>query len=329
MSAIRRSFDRLQKQWAKSKFSINLDLLPYFSAVVDEGFALLRTAKRVSIHSSVDGKKYVFYSLNGRTSRVINVSRFGSISHAKVLVRKFFKALKKQQFQESSEVLTNGCYAATIAVCAGFDLTAPKKKGKDDDMANHNENDGSNNKTPGTFFEHLIAFVYAIKLQVSRTKKLPIPDLNINGELVDASSSTGLPVDAVFIRGNGRPGVHLSVKLSTRERIAETYLHQRVLDGAYGMERFQGHLVVMSETNRALIKKTNTATVAENCEPHQLVAFQRFVARLHRIYYLDPPAKYFSLADKSPKIIVKQLGDFLRDDGLEDGVNSSEQKEPS
>ena len=41
--------------------------------------------------------------------------------------------------------------------------------------------------------------------------------------------------------------------------------------------------------------------------------YQRFVARMDRVYYLDLPAKYAALSRQFPYIPVKTLGEFFQE----------------
>jgi hypothetical protein len=87
----------------------------------------------------------------------------------------------------------------------------------------------------------------------------------------------------------------------------QVWAHQRVLDGVYGLERFKGTLVCLAETNY----QSRNNTVVEVCLPNQWMAYQMFIARLFRIYYLDPPLRYLQLRENYPFIQVRHFSDFF------------------
>jgi hypothetical protein len=55
--------------------------------------------------------------------------------------------------------------------------------------------------------------------------------------------------------------------------------------------------------------KTNSVT--EVCLPDQWSLYQMFISQLHRVYYMDPPAKYLPLAKTYPFIQVKHFAKFF------------------
>jgi hypothetical protein len=56
-----------------------------------------------------------------------------------------------------------------------------------------------------------------------------------------------------------------------------------------------------------------TLEVVEICVPDQWRAYQEYISKISRIYYLDPPATYLKLGDQPPYIVVKPFGDFFFD----------------
>ena len=74
----------------------------------------------------------------------------------------------------------------------------------------------------------------------------------------------------------------------------------------HGDGRFRGILVCFGETN-----KQKNKSVVEVCVPQQWLAYQRYIARLFRIYYFDPPAKYIALRGLSPPLPVYAFSDFF------------------
>jgi hypothetical protein len=65
-------------------------------------------------------------------------------------------------------------------------------------------------------------------------------------------------------------------------------------------------LVCLTETN-----KQQNASVVEVCLPNQWIAYQMFIARLERVYYLDPPVKYTALRETYPHIQVWPFSHFF------------------
>jgi hypothetical protein len=125
--------------------------------------------------------------------------------------------------------------------------------------------------------------------------------------VLNLDTQLALPTDYIFDMGVNKSKLHLPVKLSTRERVVQVWAHQRVLDGVYGLERFKGTLVCLTETNY----QSRSNTVVEVCLPNQWMAYQMFIARLFRIYYLDPPLRYLRLREIYPFIQVRHFADFF------------------
>jgi hypothetical protein len=154
-------------------------------------------------------------------------------------------------------------------------------------------------KTPATFFELLISHLFARQFGVRPKKRVKVPAAA--GEVVD------LPTDIIFDLGKDKVKFHVPVKLSTRERVIQAWAHQKVLEGIWGTSEYKGLLVVLTETKLSL----KTHGVVEICLPMQWSVYQRYIARLDRVYYLDVPPKYAALSNGSPKIDVKPLGSLF------------------
>jgi hypothetical protein len=154
-------------------------------------------------------------------------------------------------------------------------------------------------KTPATFFECFVANIFSRELGVLPTTKAEVLNLDMQATL---------PTDYLFNLGPGKAKIHLPIKISTRERVVQVWAHQRVLDGVYGVGRFRGVLVVITETN--LVKG---GKVTEVCLPDQWKVYQMFISQLKRIYYLDLPMKYANLAKTYPFLQVKSFAEFFRE----------------
>ena len=80
-----------------------------------------------------------------------------------------------------------------------------------------------------------------------------------------------------------------------------------IVDGIFGRGLYKGILVGVSETK--LNEKAQRVT--EICVPQQLQVYQRRIAHLERIYYLDPPDKYLALGSGAPRVQVMPLSAFF------------------
>lgn len=158
--------------------------------------------------------------------------------------------------------------------------------------------DRQNRKGPATYFETLIGHLFARELGVNPEKTVAIPILGRNVRLT---------MDFLFSPGEGTPHVHLPVKMSTRERVVQAWAHQRILDACYGHAAYRAILVAFSETKL----DSRTLEVIEITVPNQWLAYQKYLARMDRIYYFDIPAKYAALAAEFPIFQLKQFGEFF------------------
>ena len=238
---------------------------------------LLRDGTRVPLVSSVAGKTYYSFGCGQRMSRPINAALFiDDLGLLTEQVRRFTRAaLLDMPAADSTRLL----YTVAMAFCAAIDVVKDRDK-----------------QTPATYFAHLIAHVFAMTFDAH-------PQTQIDVLAFDEERAT-LPTDYIFDLGAGRNKIHLPVKTSTRERVIQAWAHQRVIDGVYGMGAIKGVLVVMTETklDRASL------VVTEICLPDQWGVYQRFIAPMDRVYYLDAPAPYVALA---PRIVVRPLGEMF------------------
>jgi hypothetical protein len=227
------------------------------------------------------------------TTNILNKSYF-SFTDGSILSRPINRDLfETDNFDSCSTVLFSGnpaslgrqllqktLYTAAISFCAFNDL--------------HKKND---QKTPGTFFEIFSSHFFAKKYEFNPEREIQVLNLDLNGSL---------PTDYIFRLGNGKSSIHLPVKTSTRERVIQVWAHQRVLDGIYGVDRFKGVLVCLAETNAQ-----PNYRLTEVCLPKQWQIYQSYIARLHRIYYLDLPSRYADLVKGTPSINVKEFSEFF------------------
>ena len=151
-------------------------------------------------------------------------------------------------------------------------------------------------KRSATFFENLIGHIVARAIGFAPRNRVRVPENGVD-----------LPTDYIFDPGERSRKLHLPIKISTRERIVQAWVHQLVLARIFGDRVYQGVLVVGTETKR----DTRTGEVIEICIPGQLQLFQARVTEMTRIYYLDPPRAYLELARAFPRVEVRSFGEAL------------------
>lgn len=247
---------------------------------VGTSLELLATKPRAELVSNVPGKEYFTFTNTSprRVSRGINTALF--LDDIDEVLNTLTKVINGEKPADPVE-LHQALYTAAISYPAGTDVS------KDGDK-----------KSPGTFLENLVGHLVASTFGVSPTKSVVAPTLDIE---------VSLPTDFVFDLGPTKSRIHLPVKASTRERVIQVWAHQRVLDGMHGVNRFRGLLVVLAETNR----QSASNSITEVCLPRQWMAYQMYIAQLHRVYYFDVPEKYRALRDQYPFLEVKPFADFF------------------
>lgn len=271
------AYARLQKGFGKDvRGAANRALL---TECVHSALRSMQDRERIALKSMVPGKEYFAFAGKKKTSRAVNNALY--VGTAKDWDT-FCACLDDDNLNAlPPETITKTIYSAAIAFCCHVDLH------KDGDQ-----------KTPGTFFEYIIGHLFAWRLGVNPTNRLPV--LNLDME-------TTLPTDFVFNLGKDRPKFHLPIKISTRERVIQVWAHQRVLDGVYGTGRFLGTPVILTETKTDQRKRE----VIEICLPDQWRIYQMHIAQLKRIYYLDVPVSYDKLNAVFPPLNVKPFGRFF------------------
>jgi hypothetical protein len=250
---------------------------------------LTTRCEKIELRSRVPGKRYfAFRHLlpPDRISRPVNADLFIDDPDKVAHLLKIFQLdplMTGLSAHESNRLL----YTASISFCALCDATAAGDK-----------------KTPGTYFELLVGHVLSLAFGVKPRTKVEV--LTVEDE------RSTLPTDCIFDLGPKKLKFHVPVKISTRERVIQVWAHQRVLNGVYGEGRFRGVLVCLSETKLDLAQ----LEVTEICLPDQWAVYQRFIARMDRVYYLDLPPKYAALAEQFPFIPVKTFGGFFKERDL-------------
>jgi hypothetical protein len=275
---IERLYRRIQSTQAAG---LRASALPgLFAETFDACLAALSAYPRVPLTTNVPGKTYfAFESPKGKISRAVNDALYIPDPQSWM---KLVAALRDGDFTSFGEDdLTRTIYTVAMSFFVLIDLTRT-----------------GDQKTPGTFFEYLIGHLFASRLGVDPTTRLPVLNLDMN---------TTLPTDYIFDLGQGRPKFHLPIKTSTRERVIQVWAHQRMLDGVYGTGRFLGTPVVLAETKTDRRKRK----VVEICLPLQWRLYQMHISQLRRFYYLDMPIAYSALTTVFPPIHVVPFGHFF------------------
>ena len=153
-------------------------------------------------------------------------------------------------------------------------------------------------KTPGTFFELLIGSLI----------QTVVPAMGRRAHIALREPGESVSTDIAFLDPRGDGGLVVPAKITTRERIVQPFAHQRILDSVYGAGRFRSVLVCVSEMQRRGEAGANAI-----CVPGTIRLFQRHLAPLDGIYYLDPPARYLQ-ADVVDHVPVRTIGDLLAHD---------------
>ena len=246
-------------------------------AMATEGWSQLWTkCLLIEQTSLVPGKSYVAFSLGEKVSRPVNSVLFVRDPAALQLAEQFIRSPLTLNATEA----TRAVYTIARSVIAANDVFEVGRKAS------------------ATFYEILIGHMVAAAIGMNPTKRVRMPE----------NPNVALPTDYVFDLGSGQPKIHLPVKTSTRERIVQAWVHQLVLERIFGANVFRGLLVVIGETKR----NTKTNAVIEICTPKQLQLIQARIAKMDRVYYLDPPAPYLALRTAVPaRIEVRPFGEFF------------------
>jgi hypothetical protein len=177
-------------------------------------------------------------------------------------------------------------------------------------------------KTPGTFFEFLMAGLLKMMFPTADfIKHIPLAAILHDKDVLESTAESqsqaddsengdaaGVSTDLVIGVPNKRGGVVVPLKITTRERIVQPFAHQRILDSAFGDGVFKSLLVCISETQL----DDKTKSVKQVCVPGTVKLFQKYLARVGGIYYCDVPQRY-AAADMRSTINVRSIGDFFVD----------------
>jgi hypothetical protein len=273
------AYKQLLKDGKKSFRST--DTAEAIDAIAAETEMFLSSLSVVPLPSKRTDKKYVAFESDGKISGPVNEALFDSKWATWNQLR---TEMASGKLTMSPEEITQAVYTAAIGFCAVADLLGTRSQ-----------------KVRGTYFEYLIAFFFSWQAGVDPTRATPLLSLKEKG--------SNLPTDLTFDLGEDRPKFHVPVKTSTRERAIMLWAHQKLLDGAYGIERFLGLPVLLAETKT----ERSSREVIEICTPQQWRIYQTYIARLACIYYLDAPTVYLGLNECFPKLPVRPFGAFFYD----------------
>lgn len=274
------AYKELQASSKKDMQSSKTGDLVIALAVQALGF-LEATAATVPLESKVSGKNYFSYEKNGVIARPANNALF--IKDKKELAS-LWGSLLSSNLEDRIKIgktrIEKSLYTIALAPCLAMELF-----------------DRQNKKGPATYFEHLIGHIFSRLLNQNPIKKATLP---VHGEKIS------LTMDFLFETEKRK--IHLPVKMSTRERVVQAWAHQRLLDSAYRIGSYIGIMVLFSETKL----DSRSKEVVEICVPGQWKIYQSLLARMHRIYYLDIPARYQRLANEFPCIIdIRSFSNFF------------------
>lgn len=172
-------------------------------------------------------------------------------------------------------------YTAATSFCLCFDLWKPKSR-----------------KSPGTQFEILLGSLLSRLLPTHvRSKHVSLPQ-----------EAESVATDIVMADPVENRALVFPAKITTRERIVQPFAHQRILDSVFGEGRYRSVIVCVSEMQRDGERGAN-----EVCVPGTIRLFQKHLAAVAGIYYLDPPHRYLQ-PDLTSVVRVGSVGELLTTD---------------
>ncbi|MFN4095382.1 MAG: hypothetical protein ACK4GG_01265 [Sphingomonas sp.] len=290
--------------------------LPHYDAciqLVSAAYRKLEDDADFAAYGRFAGKPavdYYTFSNNFFTSRPVRpdiyISSYDELIHSIEQLSRSLENRPSRLNNEDIETSNRVVYTAVMSVACCYDLWQRGSR-----------------KTPGTFFEFLMAALLQKMLPAAVFSK----HISLASLLNDTETGEGVPVDIEALESDeeeggaasvstdlviGMPdrrgGVVIPLKITTRERIVQPFAHQRILNSAFGEAAYQSLLVCISETQ--LDEKTRS--VKQVCVPGTVKLFQKYLAPIGGLYYCDIPQRYFA-ADMQKIIPVKSVGDFFRD----------------
>lgn len=189
-------------------------------------------------------------------------------------------------------------YSAVIGYAAAVDLFRPGDRGG-----------------PGSFFEMVVGPIISLLSGRLEEAAITIP-------VSETGDVERVTTDLSFRSNTSPVTLVVPTKISTRERISQPYVHQRILEGASGASAhiYRSVLAIANENNTmfprgltAAEKTVDNGWTQETLVPATIVLYQKYVAQLSGLYYLDPPKRYLesSVGNFPP---TKQFGRLLTQD---------------
>lgn len=322
--------DQIEQRFAaaKKKYNSNAD------ACEEIKQAALACLQQLTSNASQEqwdgpgGKRYTVFKSGQSRSRPFLTEHFMSAQQFSSTWDELLASADREAkvFGMTEANVTRIVYNATMPLCVCFDIWKSKSR-----------------KSPGTFFEIVLGTLISriLPTSVSRSKHIQLPRhvQQAMGGVVEANTTIGLidiPEDELTLTGESLDesdnevisqgggdvdmsqvatdivfevdgfGIVIPAKTTTRERIVQPFAHQRILDGVFGDGRYVSLLICVSETQRS----DKDRRVNEICVPGTITLFQKHLAKLGGIYYLDPPERYLVLARKGV-LPVGSLGALL------------------
>jgi hypothetical protein len=242
-------------------------------------------------------KKYDVFAIPGDDtvfSRGVNQSLF--LSDPVAFTRKWQRFMRAMDRSAGSNRLTGikgpdvDClfYTSVVGFGAAVDLFSAGNRGG-----------------TGTFFECLVGPSVGWLTQREEESAVLVP-------FPETTKSMRVPTDLSFPPAEpGGSTLVIPTKISTRERISQAYVHQRILDSDEG-RTFRSALCVANENNMAGKRSVKTAYLKDTLVPGTIIQYEAFIAKLAGLYYLDPPAGYLPPPELFPP--VKQFHELLTRD---------------
>jgi hypothetical protein len=281
---------------AKKKFDRGEDTLDSINATVVTCIRLLKSVKTVEEWPGPGKKLYLVYKQGEKLSRPFLKDQLINEKEFQTLWSKFFRSIDREQttVQMAPLDISKLIYNIVVPFCVCFDLWKSASR-----------------KTPGTFFEVVLGTMIAgvLPFSMQRTKHIQLPsdlEKNIPGAL-PGETIESVSTDIVF-QETGK-GLVIPAKITTRERIVQPFAHQRILDSVFGIGHYISYLVCVSETQLS----NKGRKVQDICVPGTITLFQKHLAKLGGVYYLDPPERYLALS-RAGVINISNIGSLFSED---------------
>lgn len=147
---------------------------------------------------------------------------------------------------------------------------------------------------PGTFFEMAVGPTLSLLTRRPETGSIVIPVPEIENE------TETVPVDLSFISADEDVVLIVPTKISTRERISQAYVHQRILESASMDGKIYRSVLAICNENNVMHPSGTPETdrtyangwAVDTLVPGTIALYQRYVSQLSGLYYLDPPPRY-------------------------------------